>query len=259
MKHGLALILAACLLSACSSSQTQNNAMNAATGWTLWHKNAAAVYSTPSHVASDPSVMADESVFRLVYTGVDLSNPMSPHASIALATSPDSMTWTPLSSATVSTANATGEVLRGRSGAWDENLETPFLMKTLSGYMLYYSGYRDPTTPAGPGKGFPASLGLATSHDGVTFTRAQSEPILAPTPGSFDADAIYSPDIIPYQSGYLMVYAGHCYQDCPGRPACESSARRRPTATIGTNCRNRFSRHPRRRNGCATAWRSPRS
>ena len=192
--------------------------MNAATGWTLWHKNAAGVYSTPSHVASDPSVMADESVFRLVYTGVDLSNPMSPHASIALATSPDSMTWTPLPSATVSTASATGEVLRGRSGGWDENLETPFLMKTLSGYMLYYSGYRDPTTPAGPGKGFPASLGLATSHDGVTFTRAQSEPILAPTPGSFDADAIYSPDIIPYQSGYLMVYAGHCYQDCPGTP-----------------------------------------
>jgi predicted GH43/DUF377 family glycosyl hydrolase len=54
--------------------------------------------------------------------------------------------------------------------------------------------------------------------DGVNFTRLQSEPILSPTPGSFDAAAIYSPDIIPYQGGYLMVYAGHCYTNCPGAP-----------------------------------------
>ena len=154
MKNGFALILAACLLSACSSSQTQNNAMNAATGWAFWHKNAAAVFSSPTHVASDPSVLADESVFRMAYTGVDLTNPYSPHASIGLATSPDSLTWSPISgSLTASSPSATGEVLRGRPGAWDENLETPFLMKTLSGYMLYYSGYRDPTSPAGPGKG----------------------------------------------------------------------------------------------------------
>lgn len=218
MKHGFALILAACLLSACGSSQTPNSTFNAVTGWAVWHKNSAAVFSAPTHVASDPSVIADDSLFRLAYTGVDLSNPMSPHASIDLATSADSMTWSPISNLTVSTAGANGEILRGRPGAWDENLETPFLMKTLSGYMLYYSGYRDPTSPAGPGKGFPASLGLATSRDGVTFTRTQSDPILAPTPGGLDADAIYSPDIIPYQGGYLMVYAGHCYKECPGAP-----------------------------------------
>jgi len=218
MKNGIAILFAACLLSACGSSQGPNNAFNPATGWAQWHKNAAAVYSAPTHIASDPSVIADESVFRLAYTGVDLSNPMSPHSSIALATSSDSMTWSAVSSLTVSTATANGDVLRGRPGMWDENLETPLLMKTLSGYMLYYSGYRDATSPAGLGKGFPASLGLATSRDGLTFTRAQFDPVLTPTPGSFDADAIYSPDIIPYQSGYLMVYAGHCYKDCPGAP-----------------------------------------
>lgn len=217
MKNGIALILAAFLLSACGSSPAPDHAVNPATGWVQWHKNSSAVYTAATHVASDPSVMADESVFRLAYTGVDLSNPMGPHASIDLATSPDSLSWSPLSSATVSTADSNGEILRGRPGAWDENLETPFLMKTLSGYMLYYSGYRDATSPA-HGKGFPAALGLATSRDGITFTRAQSDPVLEPSAGTFDADAIYSPDIIPYQGGYLMVYAGHCYSDCPGNP-----------------------------------------
>jgi predicted GH43/DUF377 family glycosyl hydrolase len=218
MKSLFAILFAACLLSACGNSQQPNNAFNPATGWALWQKNSAAVYSATTHIASDPSVIADESVFRLAYTGVDLSNPVSPHASIGLATSADSMSWAPISNLTVSTASANGEVLRGRAGAWDENLETPFLMKTFSGYMLYYSGYRDATSPGGPGKGFPASLGVATSRDGLTFTRMQSDPILAPTPGGFDADAIYSPDIIPYQSDYFMVYAGHCYTDCPGAP-----------------------------------------
>lgn len=219
MKNAFALILAACLLSACGNSQTPNTSVNPATGWALWHKNAAAVYSTPTHVASDPSVIADESEFRLAYTGVDISNPMNPHASIGLAISPDSMSWSPAApNLTVSATSAEGEILRGRPGNWDENLETPFLMKTFSGYMLYYSGYRDATSPGGPGKGFPASLGVATSRDGQIFARIQSDPILAPTPGSYDADAIYSPDIIPYQSGYLMVYAGHCYKDCPGTP-----------------------------------------
>ena len=174
MKSLFAILFAACLLSACGNSQAPNNAFNPATGWAQWQKNAAPVFSATTHIASDPSVIADESVFRLAYTGVDLSNPMSPHASIGLATSADSMSWAPISSATVSTASATGEVLRGRPGAWDENLETPFLMKTFSGYMLYYSGYRDPTSPGGPGKGFPASLGVATSRDGLTFTRMQS-------------------------------------------------------------------------------------
>ena len=159
---------------------------------------------SPSSVSPTPA-----SISRIPWARIPASR---------LATSPDSMTWSAISSLTVSTATANGDVLRGRPGMWDENLETPLLMKTLSGYMLYYSGYRDATSPAGLGKGFPASLGLATSRDGLTFTRAQSDPVLAPTPGTFDADAIYSPDIIPYQSGYLMVYAGHCYKDCPGAP-----------------------------------------
>ena len=77
MKNLFAILFAACLLSACGNSQAPNNAFNPATGWAQWQKNAAPVFSATTHIASDPSVIADESVFRLAYTGVDLSNPMS--------------------------------------------------------------------------------------------------------------------------------------------------------------------------------------
>jgi predicted GH43/DUF377 family glycosyl hydrolase len=217
MKNWTLLFLASLLLGGCSSSLQPTSAVDPATGWAAWAKSASPVYSGTSRIVSDPSVIADEPVFRLAYTSVDFTNAAGPHASISLATSADSLKWAAVSSA-ASGAVFRGEILRGRDGEWDENLETPFLIKTPNGYNLYYSGYRDGIDPGEPAKGLPASLGLATSTDGVTFTRVQSEPILAPTPGSFDADAIYSPDVIPYQGGYLMVYAGHCYTNCPGTP-----------------------------------------
>ncbi len=217
MRKFQVILLASVLLAGCSEVKKYAGVLDTGTGWVSWTKSSAAVYSGTSRIVSDPSVIADEDVFRLAYTSVDFTNPAGPHAVVSLATSPDSMKWTVVANAGGNLA-IRGEILRGREGMWDENLETPFLMKTQDGYYLYYSGYRDGLTPGEPAKGLPASLGLATSQDGVTFTRVQSEPILAPTPESFDADAIYSPDIIPYQGGYLMVYAGHCYSNCPGAP-----------------------------------------
>jgi predicted GH43/DUF377 family glycosyl hydrolase len=222
MKTSKLAILAGLLLCACGNPSLSQNTVNSSTGWVTWSKETQTVYTGSTRIVSDPAVISDEAGFRMVYTAVDFGDKTAPHAGVALATSEDSLTWTPvatsINNASENLSAMRGEVLRGRIGEWDENLETPFLLKTNNGYYLYYSGYRDGVRPGEPGKGFPASLGLAISHDGVNFTRAQSEPILAPTAGTFDADAIYSPDIIPYQGGYLMVYAGHCYNNCPGAP-----------------------------------------
>jgi hypothetical protein len=222
MKLGILAIVAGLFLCACGNSAFTHNAtaIDPSTGWVSWSKQSQAVFTGSSRIVSDPAVVVDDTGFRMAYTAINFGeNGAVPHASIALATSEDSLTWTPLASnlATASTS-LRGEVLRGRPGEWDENLETPFLLKTSAGYYLYYSGYRDGLTPGEPAKGFPASLGVAFSRDGVNFTRVQSEPILTPTPESFDSDAVYSPDITPYQNGYLMVYAGHCYKNCPGAP-----------------------------------------
>jgi len=221
MKIATIAILAGLLLCACGNpaSLTQN-AVDPATGWVSWSKETQAVYTGSTRIVSDPSVVADDSGFKMAYTAIGFDR-AAPHAAISLATSDDSLTWTPLATGpnpAVGGSARRGEVLHGRTDEWDENLETPFLLKTNNGYLLYYSGYRDGVTPGEPGKGFPASLGVAVSHDGINFTRAQPEPVLSPTPGSFDADAIYSPDITTYEGGYLMVYAGHCYNNCPGTP-----------------------------------------
>jgi len=222
MKTATLAILAGLLLCACGNPSLVQNTVNSSNGWVSWSKESQAVYTGSTRIVSDPSVISDEGGFRMAYTAVDFGDAAAPHAGIALATSEDSLTWAPIAtnegSAAANLSTTRGEVLRGRASEWDENLETPFLLKTNNGYYLYYSGYRDGVRPGEPGRGFPASLGLAVSHDGVNFTRVQSEPILAPTAGSFDGDAIYSPDIIPYQGGYLMVYAGHCYNNCPGTP-----------------------------------------
>ena len=102
-------------------------------------------------------------------------------------------------------------MLSGREGEWDENLESAFAIKWKGEYLLYFSGYRHAGYPA---QEFPASLALATSNDAVHFTRQSDDPILAPTRGWYDNDAIYSPTIVETDDRLVMIYAGHCYTRC---------------------------------------------
>ena len=78
-------------------------------------------------------------------------------------------------------------------------------------YLLYYSGYE---TEGDPAMGFPAKLTVASSTDGTHFERVSNDPILYPTPGWYDNDAVYSPAVAVAGEELVMVYAGHCYTDC---------------------------------------------
>ena len=108
-------------------------------------------------------------------------------------------------------------VATGREGAWDKFLESAFLLPWKGGDLLYASGYRYGGDPA---QGFPAALEVFRSTDGGPFERVSDEPILAPTPGWHDADAVYSPSIVVDEANdrLVMVYAGHCYTGCDHRP-----------------------------------------
>lgn len=154
---------------------------------------------TGDYIASDPAVMKDGSIFRMFYTCLI---PPS-RTAICEKVSTDGIEWT-----NVGGAENEVQVLVGVDGEWDENLETPSIIKINDTYFLYYSGYQDNGTPA---NGFPASLGLAVSSDGVNFTKAGI--VMTPTVNGYDNDAIYSPDII-YDDAIdvlAMVYAGHSY------------------------------------------------
>ena len=154
-------------------------------------------------IASDPSVVHYDGRYWMAYTELDWR---SSHTVIAMAMSLDGLNWTP-----VTTDDAIpGVVMRGGVNLPYQNLEAPELVRTKTGWLLYFSAYQDKGYPA---KGFPASLWLATSYDGVHFSIFGTTAVMVPTPGWYDNDAIYSPSIVRRGGKYIMAYAGHAYTD----------------------------------------------
>jgi len=152
-------------------------------------------------VASDPAILRETHGLSMYYTGLD---PISNRTILCLAISKDGLHWTEAQT----DVRLKGMVLDGHEGAWDENLETACVIRVGQEYWLYYSGYRDQGDPI---KGFPASLGLATSTDGVVFQRHGGSPLLFPKEDGFDCHAIYSPVVVKTTTGFAMVYCGHAY------------------------------------------------
>ncbi len=177
------------------------------TSWPTWVKREAPVYSGQFFVASDPAIIDEGDFYRMYYTCMDFLR-KEPRAILCQATSSDGLEWTPMPVE----GPLEGLMLRGREGDWDENLEGAYAIKIGDQHFLYYSAYRD--KGGNPAKGFPAALALAVSADGVNFERYQSEPILAPTPGWYDNDAVYSEIVFEYDDQYVMIYVGHCYTQC---------------------------------------------
>ena len=164
-----------------------------------------------NYIASDPSLIDEGEFLRMYYTCWILPkgnfDPPLVRAAICQATSTDGLNWKPLEV----DGPTPGLMLRGIEGSWEDHLEAAFVFKVDNTYLLYYSGYR---TVGDPALGCPAALSVAVSSDGVHFERVSNVPLLAPTPGWYDNDAIYSPSIVVYDNQFLIVYAGHCYTNC---------------------------------------------
>lgn len=180
--------------------------------WAAWTKRPGPVF-TGTHVASDPSVLRGRDGYRMYYTAMDARGwPARARVVIALARSRDGLSWE-----NADTGHpVAGTVLEGREGSWEENLEAAYAVEFGGECLLYYGGYRHEGHPR---KGFPASMGLARSRDGVRFARVSDRPILSPSKGWYDNDALYSPVVFPWNGGLGMIYVGHCYTDASGIPA----------------------------------------
>lgn len=154
-------------------------------------------------IASDPTIHRTPSGLRMFYTDLDV---FKTRTVLATATSTDGAQWS-----TQGVGNGvSGIALAGREGQWDENIESAAVVRVGGKWNLYYSGYRDKGVPF---KGFPAAMGLAVSTDGQNFQRVSRDPILSPTPGWYDNDAIYSATV-HYENGkFHMIYVGHAYTD----------------------------------------------
>lgn len=154
-------------------------------------------------IASDPSIEVTEGGLVMVYTDLDMT---TGRTVIARAVSSDGRSWQPEGGG----GAVKGMIMAGRPDAWDQNVESAELVRHGRQWELFFAGYRDEGVPA---KGFPAALWMATSADGRNFARVSDDPVMRPTPGWYDNDAIYSPSIWFDGATYHMVYVGHAYSD----------------------------------------------
>jgi predicted GH43/DUF377 family glycosyl hydrolase len=102
--------------------------------------------------------------------------------------------WTRAASAAAVTPGAAG---------WDGLMTgQPSLVKAGSNYFLYYDG-QDATD-------YHYSIGVATSTDGVTFTKSSGNPVLKPNPqpGAWDMRDVRNPVVLYDGTTYRMWYWG---------------------------------------------------
>lgn len=154
-------------------------------------------------IAADPTVLRDGALWRMFYTD-GIQDAGGTQLVIAQAVSTDGLTWTQVG------GNMTDGIVVSGPGGDMANLEAACIFKAGDTYVLLFSAYAD---SAGPLSGFPAALYAAVSNDGLNYAVVGGGPVLAPTSGWYDNEAIYSPTVVAHDGGYLMLYCGHAYVD----------------------------------------------
>jgi hypothetical protein len=89
----------------------------------------------------------------------------------------------------------------GEAGAWDGyRVWGPSVVTVPGGWRLYYSGADAPHGPT--------AIGLATSDDGLTWTRHPDNPVFTVSaPGRFDDASVSTPSVTRADEGFVMVYS----------------------------------------------------
>lgn len=131
------------------------------------------------------AVIADNGIYRMYYTG--WSNQWG-NWHIGLATSVDGITW----------EKHNTPVLSGTSG-WEYQIGTSAVIKRNGLYYLYYTGREN------NGSSYSYKLGLATSSDGINFTKCTTNPIMLPT-NSWEANGVACSSILAEGGILKMAY-----------------------------------------------------
>ncbi|MBU6401911.1 MAG: hypothetical protein KGS61_16465, partial [Verrucomicrobia bacterium] len=138
-----------------------------------------------------PHVIWDSKLklFRMWYSGGEQYEPDA----IGYATSADGLRWTKLPANPVFQADP--------RSPWERHKVTACqVIPRGHWYYLFYIGFRDVNH---------AQIGLARSRDGITgWQRFPDNPILAPGPNQWDADACYKPFAIFEGRRWLLWYNG---------------------------------------------------
>jgi hypothetical protein len=176
----------------------------------------------PNGTASDPSVLEVPGGLLVAYTCLDGAGETT---AICMARSGNGVDWR--------TARATvpdrrrGTVIVASGG--DTHLESPALVLDGDSVLVYASMYG---ATADPAPGFPARL-VRFRGDLVDLDFSSPQEVLAPQPTTGSCDAVYSPTIRPTETGFEMLFAGHCYDAEQPEDAVNGLTVLRTTSTDG--------------------------
>ena len=126
----------------------------------------------------NPCVLYENGIYRMWYSAGETYEPNV----LCYAESADGVTWQKSPLNPIFEKNPEKEYEQNRIGGC-QVIPHPAL-----GYLVFYIGYRDINT---------ACVCAAYSKDGVTdFHRCKANPLVAPTPGEWDADSCYKPSAL---------------------------------------------------------------
>ncbi|WP_106831303.1 glycoside hydrolase family protein [Parabacteroides pacaensis] len=138
-----------------------------------------------------PHVIWDkhEKLFKMWYSGGEQYEPDA----IGYATSKDGLHWTKLKSNPIFKADSTK--------SWEQYKVTACqVIERENDYLMFYIGFRDIDF---------AQIGMARSKDGIGgWERYPGNPIISPTPDTWDASATYKPFAIQEKDHWMLWYNG---------------------------------------------------
>jgi len=139
----------------------------------------------------NPFVMFENGKFKMWYAAGETYEPNV----ICYAESDDGINWIKYAGNPIFRSNPEKEYEQERIGACD------VLKEDDGGYLMFYIGYRDINT---------ACVCAARSKDGITgWERVPENPLVMPTPDTWDADSCYKPTAVRADDGtYRLWYNG---------------------------------------------------
>ena len=147
--------------------------------------------SWDEHQVRNPIVLFDGASYRMWYSGYIYAT-----AKIGFATSPDGIHWTKYDQNPV--------LVAGGNGGWDDYTVGAFtVMLEGSKYWMWYNGVR--------AEGDSQQIGVATSPDGVSWTKYSANPVLVPGPNEWDNYHVYTGPVLKSGGLYRMWYTGQSW------------------------------------------------
>lgn len=135
----------------------------------------------------NPFVMYEGGKFRMWYAAGETYEPNV----ICYAESSDGIHWIKDARNPIFTCAPQNEYEQNRIGAVQ-------ILPEGDGYLMFYIGYRDVHT---------ACICAARSKDGITnWYRVPENPLVTPTPGTWDEDSCYKPAVIKEENGIYHVW-----------------------------------------------------